>query len=165
MLSSDVENIPFGPAGFAATAGRLASTAAILGRSAASEVRCARGRDRSVVAARDVAPGDQGTRADRGAPAPAHRTHAGSSRRSRRARQSDPRPAARRELQPRRLRRHRPGRHPQRRFPRDPVLVAQQLLYFEPHAKLIAPHWAILDDPDYLAVLFEAAIAARDQAR
>jgi len=51
MLSSDVENIPFGPAGSAATARRLASTAAILGRSAASEVRCARGRDRSVVAA------------------------------------------------------------------------------------------------------------------
>lgn len=51
MLSSDVENVPFGPVGTAATANRLATTAFILGRSAASEVRSARGRTRSAVAA------------------------------------------------------------------------------------------------------------------
>lgn len=41
------------------------------------------------------------------------------------------------------------------RLPRELVLVAKQLLYFERYAKLMAPDWTILDDPDLIAFLFE----------
>jgi len=40
------------------------------------------------------------------------------------------------------------------RLPRELVLVAKQLLYFERYAKLMAPDWAILADPELLAFLF-----------
>jgi predicted unusual protein kinase regulating ubiquinone biosynthesis (AarF/ABC1/UbiB family) len=43
------------------------------------------------------------------------------------------------------------------RLPRELVLVAKQLLYFERYAKLMAPDWTILDDPDLIAFLFESA--------
>src|SRR3546814_18885570 len=42
------------------------------------------------------------------------------------------------------------------RLPRELVLVAKQLLYFERYAKLIAPDWAILADPELLSFLFGA---------
>jgi predicted unusual protein kinase regulating ubiquinone biosynthesis (AarF/ABC1/UbiB family) len=42
------------------------------------------------------------------------------------------------------------------RLPRELVLVAKQLLYFERYAKLIAPDWTILDDPDLIAFLFSS---------
>mgnify|MGYP005814700865 CR=1 FL=1 len=41
------------------------------------------------------------------------------------------------------------------RLPREMVLVAKQMLYFERYAKLMAPDWAILNDPDLLGFLFE----------
>ena len=40
------------------------------------------------------------------------------------------------------------------RLPRELVLVAKQLLYFERYAKLMAPDWAILADPELLSFLF-----------
>jgi predicted unusual protein kinase regulating ubiquinone biosynthesis (AarF/ABC1/UbiB family) len=40
------------------------------------------------------------------------------------------------------------------RLPRELVLVAKQLLYFERYAKLMAPDWSILDDPDLIGFLF-----------
>ena len=45
------------------------------------------------------------------------------------------------------------------RLPRELVLVAKQLLYFERYAKLIAPDWTILDDPDLIAFLFSTPLA------
>ena len=41
------------------------------------------------------------------------------------------------------------------RLPRELVLVAKQMLYFERYAKLMAPDWAILNDPDLIGFLFE----------
>ena len=41
------------------------------------------------------------------------------------------------------------------RLPRELVLVAKQMLYFERYAKLMAPDWNILDDPDLIGFLFE----------
>lgn len=41
------------------------------------------------------------------------------------------------------------------RLPRELVLVAKQLLYFERYAKLLAPQWSILDDPELLGFLFD----------
>ncbi|HEX3566190.1 MAG TPA: AarF/UbiB family protein [Acidimicrobiales bacterium] len=41
------------------------------------------------------------------------------------------------------------------RLPREMVLVAKQMLYFERYAKLMAPDWNILDDPDLIGFLFE----------
>ncbi len=43
------------------------------------------------------------------------------------------------------------------RLPRELVLVAKQLLYFERYAKLIAPDWNILADPTLLTALAPAA--------
>src|SRR3546814_10232286 len=40
------------------------------------------------------------------------------------------------------------------RLPRELVLVAKQLLYFERYAKLIAPDWANHADPELLSFLF-----------
>ncbi len=41
------------------------------------------------------------------------------------------------------------------RLPRELVLVAKQMLYFERYAKLMAPDWTILDDPDLIGFLFD----------
>lgn len=41
------------------------------------------------------------------------------------------------------------------RLPRELVLVAKQMLYFERYAKLMAPDWNILNDPELLTFLFE----------
>ena len=41
------------------------------------------------------------------------------------------------------------------RLPREMVLVAKQMLYFERYAKLMAPDWNILNDPDLIGFLFE----------
>jgi ubiquinone biosynthesis protein len=41
------------------------------------------------------------------------------------------------------------------RLPRELVLVAKQMLYFERYAKLMAPDWNILNDPDLIGFLFE----------
>jgi len=41
------------------------------------------------------------------------------------------------------------------RLPRELVLIAKQMLYFERYAKLMAPDWAILNDPDLIGFLFE----------
>jgi ubiquinone biosynthesis protein len=41
------------------------------------------------------------------------------------------------------------------RLPRELVLVAKQLLYFERYAKLMAPDWNVLSDPDLISFLFE----------
>ncbi|HEX5367375.1 MAG TPA: AarF/ABC1/UbiB kinase family protein [Acidimicrobiales bacterium] len=41
------------------------------------------------------------------------------------------------------------------RLPREMVLVAKQMLYFERYAKLMAPDWNILDDPELIGFLFE----------
>ena len=41
------------------------------------------------------------------------------------------------------------------RLPRELVLVAKQMLYFERYAKLMAPDWAILNDPDLIGFLFD----------
>ena len=48
------------------------------------------------------------------------------------------------------------------RLPRELVLVAKQLLYFERYAKLMAPNWTILDDPDLFGFLFESVVADTD---
>jgi predicted unusual protein kinase regulating ubiquinone biosynthesis (AarF/ABC1/UbiB family) len=41
------------------------------------------------------------------------------------------------------------------RLPRELVLVAKQMLYFERYAKLMAPDWNILNDPDLIGFLFK----------
>ena len=41
------------------------------------------------------------------------------------------------------------------RLPRELVLLAKQMLYFERYAKLMAPDWAILNDPELIGFLFE----------
>jgi len=41
------------------------------------------------------------------------------------------------------------------RLPRELVLVAKQMLYFERYAKLMAPDWNILNDPDLIGFLFD----------
>lgn len=41
------------------------------------------------------------------------------------------------------------------RLPREMVLVAKQMLYFERYAKMMAPDWAILNDPEIISFLFE----------
>ena len=41
------------------------------------------------------------------------------------------------------------------RLPRELVLVAKQMLYFERYAKLMAPDWNILNDPDLIGFLFQ----------
>lgn len=41
------------------------------------------------------------------------------------------------------------------RLPRELVLVAKQLLYFERYAKLMAPDWSILNDPELIGFLFD----------
>lgn len=41
------------------------------------------------------------------------------------------------------------------RLPRELVLVAKQMLYFERYAKLIAPDWNILNDPELIGFLFD----------
>ena len=46
------------------------------------------------------------------------------------------------------------------RLPRELVLVAKQMLYFERYAKLMAPDWAILNDPELIGFLFEGVHAA-----
>lgn len=47
------------------------------------------------------------------------------------------------------------GTRYQVRLPRELVLVAKQLLYFERYAKLMAPDWNILNDPELMGFLFE----------
>ena len=42
--------------------------------------------------------------------------------------------------------------------PRELVLVAKQLLYFERYAKLMAPDWTILDDPELFGFLFGTVV-------
>jgi len=46
------------------------------------------------------------------------------------------------------------------RLPRELVLVAKQMLYFERYAKLMAPDWAILNDPELIGFLFDTVHAA-----
>jgi predicted unusual protein kinase regulating ubiquinone biosynthesis (AarF/ABC1/UbiB family) len=41
------------------------------------------------------------------------------------------------------------------RLPRELILVAKQMLYFERYAKLMAPDWNILNDPDLIGFLFD----------
>jgi predicted unusual protein kinase regulating ubiquinone biosynthesis (AarF/ABC1/UbiB family) len=41
------------------------------------------------------------------------------------------------------------------RLPRELVLVAKQMLYFERYAKLMAPDWAILNDAELIGFLFD----------
>jgi predicted unusual protein kinase regulating ubiquinone biosynthesis (AarF/ABC1/UbiB family) len=41
------------------------------------------------------------------------------------------------------------------RLPRELVLVAKQLVYFERYGKLMAPDWAVLNDPELLRFLFQ----------
>ena len=41
------------------------------------------------------------------------------------------------------------------RLPRELVLIGKQMIYFERYAKLMAPDWAILADPDLIGFLFE----------
>ena len=41
------------------------------------------------------------------------------------------------------------------RLPRELVLVAKQLLYFERYAKLMAPDWNVLNDPELISFLFD----------
>jgi ubiquinone biosynthesis protein len=48
------------------------------------------------------------------------------------------------------------------RLPRELVLVAKQLLYFERYAKLMAPDWSILDDPDLIGFLFEGVLSEEE---
>ena len=50
------------------------------------------------------------------------------------------------------------------RLPRELVLVAKQLLYFERYAKLMAPDWSILDDPDLIGFLFDIGPAPGESA-
>ena len=40
------------------------------------------------------------------------------------------------------------------RLPRELVLLSKQMLYFERYAKMAAPDWAIIGDPDLLSFLF-----------
>ena len=47
------------------------------------------------------------------------------------------------------------------RLPRELVLVAKQMLYFERYAKLMAPDWNILDDPELIGFLFESVQTER----
>ncbi len=47
------------------------------------------------------------------------------------------------------------------RLPRELVLVAKQMLYFERYAKLMAPDWNILDDPELIGFLFETVHTER----
>jgi ubiquinone biosynthesis protein len=47
------------------------------------------------------------------------------------------------------------GTHYDVRLPREIVLVAKQMLYFERYAKLMAPDWNILNDPDLNGFLFD----------
>ena len=47
------------------------------------------------------------------------------------------------------------------RLPRELVLVAKQMLYFERYAKLMAPDWNILDDPELIGFLFESVHTER----
>src|SRR5579884_3676851 len=54
------------------------------------------------------------------------------------------------------------GTRYQVRLPRELVLVAKQLLYFERYAKLLAPNWTILDDPELINFLFETATPAAE---
>jgi len=48
------------------------------------------------------------------------------------------------------------------RLPRELVLVAKQMLYFERYAKLMAPDWAILNDPELIGFLFDTVHALPD---
>lgn len=41
------------------------------------------------------------------------------------------------------------------RLPREMVLVAKQMLYFERYAKLMAPDWNIMNDPEIISFLFD----------
>src|SRR3546814_3193203 len=50
------------------------------------------------------------------------------------------------------------------RLPRELVLVAKQMLYFERYAKLMAPDWAILNDPELIGFLFEGVHTAPTDA-
>jgi len=45
------------------------------------------------------------------------------------------------------------------RLPRELVLVAKQMLYFERYAKLMAPDWTILNDPELIGFLFDTVHA------
>ena len=49
------------------------------------------------------------------------------------------------------------------RLPRELVLVAKQLMYFERYGKLMAPDWAVLNDPELLRFLFQT-LAGGDPA-
>jgi predicted unusual protein kinase regulating ubiquinone biosynthesis (AarF/ABC1/UbiB family) len=49
------------------------------------------------------------------------------------------------------------------RLPRELVLVAKQMLYFERYAKLMAPDWAILNDPELIGFLFDTVRGATDE--
>jgi ubiquinone biosynthesis protein len=44
------------------------------------------------------------------------------------------------------------------RLPRELVLVAKQLMYFERYGKLMAPDWAVLNDPELLRFLFQTLV-------
>ncbi len=41
------------------------------------------------------------------------------------------------------------------RLPREMVLVSKQMLYFERYAKMMAPDWALLNDPEIISFLFD----------
>jgi predicted unusual protein kinase regulating ubiquinone biosynthesis (AarF/ABC1/UbiB family) len=41
------------------------------------------------------------------------------------------------------------------RLPRELVLFIKQLLYFERYAKVLAPGWSMLGDPELLAFLYQ----------
>ena len=56
------------------------------------------------------------------------------------------------------------GTHYEVRLPRELVLVAKQMLYFERYAKLMAPDWAILNDPDLIGFLFDSVHQAPTSA-
>lgn len=47
------------------------------------------------------------------------------------------------------------------RLPKELVLVAKQLLYFERYAKLLAPDWNILDDPELIGFLSRGWVSQR----
>jgi len=53
------------------------------------------------------------------------------------------------------------------RLPRELVLIAKQMLYFERYAKLMAPDWAILADPSLIGFLFESStgVDANEQTK
>ena len=44
------------------------------------------------------------------------------------------------------------------RLPRELVLVSKQMLYFERYAKMAAPDWAIVGDPELISFLFDTSI-------